>query len=224
MSQPNQKLSPEQYKQLIQNWNNMPVVWNPSGVYGGIEPVGGKGRIFLYFIPGFGALLILLGVFLPWLSITIFGTTISVNGIGSVSAPQSFMDGLQKLQNDFGNFTQITPTTTTSTTQPFEPFHGWILIVLAGISLILVIGGLAQQSKIYTIGLIICGVVCSGLTCWDLWKTIKLLDDTYKQMTDPTVALFSSIQTGFGLFMATFASLCLAIGAISTLIFFDRKN
>lgn len=231
--QPQRKMTAQEYQQLVQNWQTAPITWNPDGVYGGIKEVraGGNSRSFLYIVPGLGALLLLLAVFLPWLSLNLFGSAFSTNGIGALSAPPGFTDSMQKLSQspDYAGLlasasapasSNANPTSTTS--QPYEAWQGWALIVLAVLCLALAVCGIALPSKGFAIATLVAGLVCLALAGWDWWRTWRLIDDAYKHLATGPVA--AQAQTaligfgvGFGLYMAVAASLTVTIGSILAL-------
>jgi hypothetical protein len=216
-------MTAEQYKQLVQNWDRMPVKWNPEGIYGGIKEVKAAGRGFLFAIPGLSSLLILGAVFLPWLSLNLLNNNFSTNGIGALSAPPGFVEQMQKLSQKYGSFTiNTSSSTSTLSNQPYESSHGWILIVLCAVSLGLLFCGLISKSKNFVIVPLISGVVCLGLGLWDLIKTTQLVNDTYKQFNN-------SLQVGFigvgpGLYLVVAGSIALIIGGIITLSFYNKTG
>lgn len=229
MTQPPQRQQPQrltasQYQQLAQNWNQMPIQWNPDGVYGGIKEVRTGGRQFLYILPILSSLLLAIGVFLPWLSLNLFGSGFSTNGIGALSAPAGFVENMQKLSEQYGSLTSSTNGSTSSpTSQPYDSSHGWILLALAIICFGLAVIGIAVKSKNFSVGPLLIGLVCSVLGVVDWLGTSKLIDDTYKQATSPLETSLLNIQVGLGLYLVIIASLGLVIGAIIILTMFEEK-
>lgn len=216
-------------KPLPPGWQQ-PIIMNPDGTYRIIKDESQStatdytsNKWYLYLIPAIGAPLLVLGIFLPWLSINFLGTGISINGVGGVSAPPGFVDGMQKVASDFQAIAPPSTSTSSTSAPPFEPRDGWILLALAVVVFFLAIGGMSQRSRVYSFGISICGAACTALAGIDLWQVTKAIDDLYKSVANPTANLFAGFQAGFGLYLVVAAGFIILIGSTLTIFLFKPE-
>lgn len=222
MTPEHQRLTSVQYQQLLRDWQNMPVQWNPDGVYGGIveKPVG---KPWLYFLPGVAALTLLFAIFLPWFVMRLFANEFSLNGIGWLAAPPGFVESVQKLQAQYG--VSSTSTATPGTANNTGLVDGWVLLALTAFSIIFILTGLFTKSKFLAIPLLVAGIGITGVVGYDFLSLNGKISELGSSISDnPLASSVGSFQIGFGLYLALVAAIALIVTSIFTLAMFNQSN
>lgn len=216
-------------KPLPPGWQQpiQPGQWVPVGNNGIVQQAKyvkedtEPGRWYLYFIPGITCLALILCVFLPWISIGFFGSSITANGVGGTNMPSSFLESMAALA-------PTTPTSTPPTSQPnsFIAHDGFIVIVVAVIGAILSLGGLLQRHKGYTIGLVIIGIITVGVFGVEFWNISKTIGDAKAEIAAAsTQNIFGvDLSIGFGIYLGIITSITLVVSSIVTYIMFEDNR
>jgi hypothetical protein len=200
--QPN-NYPPQGYYQGQQPYPGQQPGYPPQAPYQGAYPaqkVKVPGNWKLYLIPLLGAILLAVGAFLPWITLTIVGQTISVSGIGSVSGTSDLVSAYNQAGGGGAK-------------------DGTIALALAGISLILILIGLLTRARGWAIGVIVFGVFATGLMAYELYDIGK---STSTLASDTAGAGASS--TGFGIYIGLAGAIIILVGAIITVAFFRKKQ
>ena len=192
--------------------NNYP----PQGYYQGQQPVypaqvayAGAypaqkvkvpGNWTLYFIPLIGVILLAVGAFLPWISLTIASQSFSVSGTGSVSGTPDLVSAYN--QSGGGGAKD-----------------GVIALALAGISLVLILIGLLTRARGWAIGVLVFGVFATGLMAFELYDVGK----SNTSISSDTAGAGTS-TTGIGIYVGLAGAIIILIGAIIAVAFFRRKQ
>lgn len=179
------------------------------------------GRWYLYFIPGIACLALILCVFLPWISINLFGSSITANGVGGTNMPTGSLEAMAALSP-----TATTPAPTTSQTNSFIAHDGFIVLVVAVIGVILSLGGLLQRHKGYTIGLIIIGFITLGIFGFEFWNISKSIGDANAQIAAAASQnIFGvGLSVGFGIYLGIITAIILIVSSIVTYIMFEDNR
>lgn len=191
-----------------------PLQWNPQGVYDWLEgpkTTTAVNKPYLYAIPGLGALLLAAAIFLPWYSINILSTSLTINGLGGTNVPS------------LGISSANSPASGSS--QPLEVWHGWLLLALAVFTLAIVVPGIFLKNKHFAIASIVSGFIAVGLMGYDLAKTTQTINDSYAAAgVSPDVTALSSASVGFGLYIGLAAAFAIFTGSLLIFFLFDRPR
>lgn len=155
-----------------------------------------KGKWFLYLIPALGVVAMVLGVFLPWFNVTILGSTVSLNGMGNLSGPSELTSILSR---DGSSGVK----------------DGVLVLGLAGISSLLILGGLLMRARGFAIAVIVFGLMSLGLTAFEVIDANRSI-----QAINNSAAGAATAQTGLGLYVGLAGAVVVLVGAIVTLVFF----
>ncbi len=175
----------------------------PQAPYAGAYPaqkVKVPGNWKLYLIPLPGAILLAVGAFLPWISLTVLGQTISVSGTGSVSGTSDLVSAYN--QSGGGGAKD-----------------GVIALTLAGISLVLILIGLLTRARGWAIGVIVFGVFATLLMAYEVYDVGK----SASSIASDTGGAGAS-SGGIGLYIGLAGALIVLVGAIITVAFFRKKQ
>jgi hypothetical protein len=194
-----------------------PLQWNPAGVYDWLEsPAARFGKSYFYIIPGLGSLLLAVSVFLPWFSADIIGTSLTMNGVGGTNLAALGDTSVDHVAPSVGG------------SPAYESWHGWLLLALAVLTLIMVVLGITLKNKHFAIASLVAGFIAVGLLGYDLARMMQAVDEILRSISgvqavgQPNVKL--SISTGFGLYAGLASALAIFIGSILTFFLFNTST
>jgi hypothetical protein len=175
-----------------------PGTWSQAGPYAA-APVQAKKQDnrFLYLLPALGVAALALGVFLPWFSVAVLGSTVSLNGLGNASGPTELT----------GIFAQGNAVK-----------DGVIVLALAGLLGLLTLGGLALKARGFAIAVLVFGLAAAGLMAFELVDANRNIAEINRNAAGAAVA-----QTGLGLYIGLAGAVIVLLGALITFIFFRKK-
>lgn len=190
--------------------------WNPTGVYGGVEEAP-EVKPKLYYIPAVGALLLVISLLLPWFFIKFNSGFFSLNGLNMASATESVLESMSKLTTQIG----ASPAAGLTSSSGYGLIDGWILLVLAVLSLVVAAGGALRRKKVNAVVIFFLGVaslVIVGLDLINLNNKLNALN--LYQTQNPLTGTMSGTQLGIGLGLAIVAAIFIVIGAALTFLLF----
>lgn len=161
-------------------------------------PVKPPPNPYLYLIPIVGIILMAVGVFLPWFTISFLGVSLSVDGLGKASGTGEVVTAYNQAAGT-GNAKD-----------------GVYLLGAGGLLLVLCLLGLFLKARGFAIAAIVFGVLCVGLTAYDVVDINRSLSGTSSGGASGTV--------GIGLYISLVGAIVILIGAIITVAFFRKKR
>jgi hypothetical protein len=217
-----------QVKPLPPGWQQtiQPGQWMPArndGVVMQYQPgntIENAKKWYLYFIPGIACVGLVICVFLPWISISLLGSSITANGVGGTNTPPGFLESMAALSPNASSATPAQPETNS-----FFAHDGFIVLVVGVIGVILSLGGLIQRYKGYAVGTIIISLVTLGIFGYEFWNVSHAISDANAQIAaTASQNIFGvGLSVGFGIYLGLIMSLIVLISSIVTLIIFNPK-
>jgi hypothetical protein len=144
----------------------------------------------LQIAPFLGIVLAVIGIFLPWMVVGVFGHEASVNGINGISGSSSLVSAASKNQIDIA--------------------HGYLILGMGAVLLIMLIMNFNKPAKFIGLITTLGGLGMGAVLLYD-FSNIKQKIDDYNASYQNSVA---GVQFGFGLYFTGFAILIIFVSGI----------